>query len=443
MGLASWWGWDTAAALVFGLSLSCASTVVLLKALDARGMLESGNGRIAVGWLVVEDLATVLMLVLMPPLAGLLAGASGGESEAALWRTVGLTLLQVGAFVAIMLVAGRRALPWLLWQVARTGSRELFTLGVIAAAIGIAVGAAHLFSVSYALGAFFAGMVMRESEFSHRAAEESLPLRDAFAVLFFVSVGMLFDPSIVIDAIGPLLAVLAIILVGKAAVSTLFVLALRQPLETALTIGAGRTQLGEFSFILMSLAVSLDLIPELGRNLILAGAVGSIMVNPLAFSAAEWLRRRFEKPAPEAVPAELPTTSLSGHAVLVGYGRVGSVIGEACRARGEKLIVIEEAEPIVERLHAEGIEALPGQAPPDALLEAANIAQAKLLFVAIPNSFEAGQFVEQARASNPGLTIVARAHSNTEAEYLEKLGANATVMGEREIAGAMIGRGFV
>jgi CPA2 family monovalent cation:H+ antiporter-2 len=246
----------------------------------------------------------------------------------------------------------------------------------------------------------------------------------------------------VIDAIWPLLAVLAIIVVAKAVASTCIMLALRQKWEAALTIGAGRSQIGEFSFIIAALAVSLEIFPQLGRDLIVAGAMGSILINPLVFSVAERLRHRLAPRMPEAEPEKLQATTLAGHTVLVGYGRVGGAIATACRTQGEKLVVIEQSEPLIEALRAEGVEVFPGQFPPDELLAAANIAQAKLLFVAIPNSFEAGQFVEQARRANPGLTIIARGHSDTEVDYLEKLGANATVMGEREIAGAMVARAF-
>jgi len=292
MAVAWWWGWSWGAGLIFGLSLSCASTVVLLKALEARGVLDSMNGRIAVGWLVVEDLATVLVLVLLPPLAGVLGGSVAEVANPQpLWVTIGKTLLQVTAFIAIMLVAGRRALPWLLWQVSRTGSRELFTLSVVTAAIGIAYGAAQLFSVSFALGAFFAGMVMRESEFSHRAAEESLPLRDAFSVLFFVSVGMLFEPSIMIEQPLHVLGVVAIIIFGKSIAALAIVLVFRYPLNTALTVSASLAQIGEFSFILAGLGLSLGLLPAEGMSLVLAGALISIALNPVLFAAIEPLRR--------------------------------------------------------------------------------------------------------------------------------------------------------
>ncbi|WP_348945703.1 cation:proton antiporter [Chitinibacter sp. FCG-7] len=263
MALSWWWGWSWGTGLVFGLSLSCASTVVLLKALEHRGVLDSLNGRIAVGWLIVEDLATVMVLVLLPPLAGVLGGTEQSTAAAAqpIWQSIAMVLLQIGAFIALMLIAGRRVLPWLLWQVSSTGSRELFTLSVIACAIGIAYGAAQLFHVSFALGAFFAGMVMRESKLSHRAAEESLPLRDAFSVLFFVSVGMLFEPSVFVDHPWRVLGVVAIIIFGKSLIALALVLAFRYPLNTALTVSISLAQIGEFSFILGGLGVSLGLLP--------------------------------------------------------------------------------------------------------------------------------------------------------------------------------------
>ena len=292
IGMAWWWGWSLGAGLVFGLALSVASTVVLLRALESRGILDSMNGRIAVGWLVVEDLVTVLVLVMQPALAGPLGGK--GEAGAELWPALGKTLLQVGAFVAFMLIVGRKLFPWFLWRVAKTNSRELFTLAVIAAAVGIAYASSHLFGVSFALGAFFAGMVLRESELSHRAAEESLPLRDAFSVLFFVSVGMLFDPMVLVEYPLQVLAVVLIVLFGKSLAAFILVLALRYPLNTAITVSASLAQIGEFSFILAALGMQLDLLPQLGQNLILAGAIISIAVNPLLFKAVapldNWLR---------------------------------------------------------------------------------------------------------------------------------------------------------
>jgi monovalent cation:H+ antiporter-2, CPA2 family len=341
-GVAHAWGWSLGAGLMFGLALSVASTVVLLRALEDRGLLESVNGRIAVGWLIVEDLAMVLVLVALPPLAGVFGGEGVGEGRLA--ASLAMTLGQIAAFIALMLIVGRRLFPWLLWHVARTGSRELFTLCVIATALGIAYGSSKLFGVSFALGAFFAGMVMRGSALSYRAAEESLPLRDAFSVLFFVSVGMLFDPAILLQQPLRVLMVVAIIMVGKSVAAFLIVLAFRYPLNTALTVSASLAQIGEFSFILAGLGVALKLLPTDGQTLILAGALISIALNPFVFQAIEPLQRALRSRAKnvfERSPdplAELPMTTdlarLTGHVVLVGYGRVGRRIGEALTARG-------------------------------------------------------------------------------------------------------------
>jgi monovalent cation:H+ antiporter-2, CPA2 family len=374
VSVAATWGWGLGGSLVFGLALSVASTVVLLRALEARGALESMNGRIAVGWLVVEDLAMVLVLVMLPPLAGWLGGNTPGSKEGSLWQTLGVTLAEVSAFIVLMLVVGRQVFPKLLWQVARTGSRELFTLCVVAAAVSIAYAAAKLFGVSFALGAFFAGTVMRESEFSHRAAEESLPLREAFAVLFFVSVGMLFDPMVLVAQPLRSLAVVGIIVVGKSIAAAALVLAFRYPLTTALTVSASLAQIGEFSFILAGLGVSLGLLPVEGQNLILAGALISIAINPLLFATVEpllvWIRsrsalaRKFERHVDPL--AELPMATdekyLSGQVVLVGYGRVGRRIGECLAKQDIPYVVAEQNRELVERLRASGIAAVSGDA---------------------------------------------------------------------------------
>ncbi|MES2499931.1 MAG: cation:proton antiporter, partial [Pseudomonadota bacterium] len=366
MGLASWWGWTFGEGLIFGLALSCASTVVLLKALESRGILDSINGKIAVGWLVVEDLLTVLVLVLMPPLATILGGESTETTSTPLWQTIGFTLLQVTFFIVLMLVVGKRLLPWMLWHVAKTGSRELFTLAIVSAAIGIAYLASSLFSVSFALGAFFAGMVMRESEFSHRAAEESLPLRDAFAVLFFVSVGMLFEPAILVQQPLSVLAVVAVIVLGKSIAAMIITLALRYPLNTALTVAASLSQIGEFSFIVAGLGVALGILPTQGMSLILAGALISIAMNPLLFSMItpfkKWvlsfseLAQHFEKRSDPF--SELPMSTerkyLEGQVVLVGYGRVGKRIADALIENNIPFVVAEENREVVEKLRKKG-----------------------------------------------------------------------------------------
>jgi CPA2 family monovalent cation:H+ antiporter-2 len=451
LGIALAWslGWSYGGGVVFGLALSVASTVVLLRALQERRIVETERGRIAVGWLIVEDLVMVMTLVLLPAAAEVLAATSGtpgasasGTSDVAL--AIATTFGKVAAFVALMLIVGRRVIPAILHYVAHTGSRELFRLAVLALALGVAFLAAELFGVSFALGAFFAGMILSESELSQRAAAESLPLRDAFAVLFFVSVGMLFDPAIVLREFWPLLATLLIILFGKSLAALLIVLAFGHPLSTAATIAASLAQIGEFSFILAGLGIQLGLLPVEGRDLILAGAILSILANPVCFALLdrfEPLLERRDAKAPEPAPVtDLPTTRLSGHAVLVGYGRVGALVGDALRASGRPFLVIEDRQDVVTRLRQEGTEALQGNAAAPAVIAAANVAGARSLLVAIPNAFEAGQIVQQGRAANPGLEIIARAHSDAEVDHLQNCGADLTIMGEREIARRMVER---
>ncbi len=294
------WGWSLGGGIVLGLSLSVASTVVLLKALEERNLVDTPNGRVAVGWLIVEDLAMVLALVLLPAFAESLGGHALGDGHAPdgpVWLTLLITLGKVALFTALAMTAGPRVVPWLLTRVARTGSRELFTLSVLAIAVGIAYGSSEIFGVSFALGAFFAGVVLAESRFSHRAAEESLPLQDAFSVLFFVSVGMLFDPTIIVREPLHVLAVLALIVIGKGIIAYLIVLALRYPASTGITIAGSLAQIGEFSFILAGLGIMLGLMPTEGRDLILAGALLSIVLNPVVFSAVGWANRKwFAKP---------------------------------------------------------------------------------------------------------------------------------------------------
>jgi monovalent cation:H+ antiporter-2, CPA2 family len=454
MGVAAFWGWSLAAGVVFGLALSVASTVVLLRALEDRGLLDSVNGRIAVGWLVVEDLVMVLVLVLLPPLAVWLGGntevAAEGAREHSLLTTLALTLGRISVFIALMLVVGKRLFPWLLWQIARVGSRELFTLCVIAAAVGIAYGSAELFGVSFALGAFFAGMVLRESPLSYRAAEESLPLRDAFSVLFFVSVGMLFDPNVIIDQPLKLLEVLAIIILGKSLAAFFLVLLFRYPLNTALTVSASLAQIGEFSFILANLGVSLGILPREGQSLILAGAIISIALNPLVFRAVEpaqaWIRSRSKLAQTLELPddplAVLPMTvdlnRLTGQVVLVGYGRVGRRIGEALTENGISFVVAEENREIVEQLRENGIPAVSGDAADPAVLIQAHIHRARILVIATPDTLDVRRMIEIARTVNPRIETVVRTHSEEEAGLLEKDNAGKVFLGEHELACAMI-----
>lgn len=448
-GLAQWWGWSAGAALVFGLCLSVASTVVLLRALEARGQLETANGSIAVGWLVVEDLVMVLVLVLLPPLAGLLqpdAGGAAGAASGSLFATVGLTLAKVAAFVALMLVVGRRVFPRLLWLVAGTGSRELFTLCVVAVAVGVAYGSALLFDVSFALGAFFAGMMMRESEYSHRAADESLPLRDAFSVLFFVSVGMLFDPQVLLAEPLKVLAVVAVIVLGKTLAAVALVLLFRYPLNTALTVGASLAQIGEFSFILAGLGVALGLLPPQGQSLILAGALISIALNSLLFAAVDplkaWILRRSawarrmelnDDPLSE-LPSSTDQAQLQGQVVLVGYGRVGRHVAECLQAEGLNLVVAEQQRELVEQLRERGLAAVCGDAAEAAVLIQAHIARAAMLVVSGGDSLQARRMVETARALNPEVRVLLRAANEAEAELLRSEGLGEVFVAERTLA---------
>jgi CPA2 family monovalent cation:H+ antiporter-2 len=440
-GLAHWWGWSVSAGLVFGLALSVASTVVLLRALEQRNELDTENGHIAVGWLIVEDLATVLALVFLPALA------TGGESDArALLTSLGMTTLKVAVFVALMLVGGRRIVPWILQHVSRAGSRELFTLAVLAIALGIAYGSAHLFDVSFALGAFFAGVVLAETELSHQAAENSLPLQDAFAVMFFVSVGMLFDPAVVVERPLELLGVLFVIVVGKSLAAFAIVLAFGYPVRTALTISASLAQIGEFSFILAALGVGLGLMPPEARDLILAGALLSITFNPFAFGMiapmTRWLDRH---PRVTAVlerrnrrvalaPAGAQAVGLRNHAVIVGYGRVGSVVGHALEAQGLKFAVVETNQRIVEDLRAQNTVAIQGDAAAAGVLDLAAVEHARLLVIASPDGFQVRRTLELARERNPRIAIVVRTHSASELAYLIGQGVDRAVMGELELA---------
>ncbi|MDB5618403.1 YbaL family putative K(+) efflux transporter [Tardiphaga sp.] len=446
MGLGHLLGWPIGGGLVFGLALSVASTVVLLRALQERRLVDSERGRIAVGWLIVEDLAMVLTLVLLPALAGILNGEAGqGADLSAIAMPVLVTLGKVAAFVVFMLVVGRRVIPWLLHYVAHTGSRELFRLAVFAISLGVAFGAAILFDVSFALGAFFAGMILSESELSQRAASETLPLRDAFAVLFFVSVGMLVDPAIVLREPLPLLATVLIIIFGKSIAAFGIVRLFGYPTSTALTISASLAQIGEFSFILVSLGVSLALLPDRGRDLVLAGAIISIMLNPMFFAlldrflAKDDAKVAAKATADKAVPrVPLPETQLSNHVVLIGHGRVGKVVSAALRQSGTSVLVIEDSPGLVEQLHKDGVEVLLGNAAAPDMLQAANVAGARGLLVAIPDAFEGGQIVAKARALSATLPIIARAHSEEEIAHLKHHGANVVIMGEQEIAKAMI-----
>jgi len=479
-------GWPLGGSLVFGLALSVASTVVLLKWLQDRHLVETERGKIATGWLVVEDLAMVLALVLIPAAASLAEGGTGMRLPVSAWLValigaqpgvgviVGITLLKVAVFIGLMLLFGRRLVPALLHYVAHTGSRELFRLAVLVTALGIASGASHLFGVSLALGAFFAGMVLSESKLSQRAAQESLPLRDAFAVLFFISVGMLFDPRVVLDQPLAIVATVLIILVGRSLAAFGVVMAFGHPPATALMISASRAQIGEFSFILVTLGIGLGLLPPEAQPLVLAGALVTIVLNPLVVFASDLLTPAVERwlapappadeepagepataPAGSAMPAESAEepepepeedlahpvpTELSDHVVVIGFGRVGSVIGEALDRAGDDYVVIEAADSRIAELRARGIDGFAGNAASPDVLALAALDRARLLAIAIPDAFEAGTIAEQARRANPGLKIVARAHSDAEADHIAGLGADIVVRAEREVARGMVKR---
>jgi CPA2 family monovalent cation:H+ antiporter-2 len=452
-GLAYFLGWSTGAGLVFGLSLSVASTVVLLRALEERNALQSSEGKMAVGWLIVEDLAMVLALVLLPALAPSMGGdpsaihAPGTPSST--WLAILVTLGKVVLFVVLALVVGTRVVPWLLMRVTRTGTRELFTLCVLAIALGIAYGSSAAFDVSFALGAFFAGVILSESELSHQAGNDSLPLKDAFAVLFFVSVGMLFDPTVLLREPLEVLAVLAIIMFGKSIAAFVIVLAFRHPVRTALTVSASLAQIGEFSFILAGLGAALGLLPPEGRDLILAGALLSIALNPLTFAGIDPLNRWLEarprllrllerRGAEKHRTAAASTVGLRDHAILVGYGRVGGAIGEGLRAQQLPFAVIERDHLMLASAQAAGVPTIVGDAATPGVLEAAGIAQARLAVVATPDSFQARRIVELARQLKPGIDLVVRTHSASEMQKLEALGAGRVVFSERELAFGML-----
>jgi CPA2 family monovalent cation:H+ antiporter-2 len=438
--VAALFGWRLSSAVVFGAALSIASTVVVTRALQERRLVDSERGRVAVGWLVMQDLITVIILVLLPTLAPELRSDGLELNLAPLAASLALTLAKLAAFFLVVWLVGRRVIPWVLHYVAHTGSRELFRLAVLSVALGVAYVAAELFGVSIALGAFFGGMILSESPLSRRAAEESLPLRDAFAVLFFVSVGMLFNPHVIISAPLRLLGTALVVVVetGLAAFAILRILRVRT--GTAAFVAAGLTQIGEFSFVLVNLEIGLALLPVQARDLILGASILSILINPILLATAQWLVRRSEKPAQAEIPTPeiLVSTKLINHAVVVGYGRVGRLVVDGLKQAGMPLLVIDESADAMAQMQAQELETLNGNAADERLLRVANLPSARLLFVAIPEAFEAGQIVQQARRANPSLDIVARAHFDAEVEHLTKMGATTVIMGEREIAQAML-----
>ena len=455
LGMLLGWGlgWPFAQGFVFGLALSVASTVVLLRAMEERRLMDTERGRIAIGWLIVEDLAMVLALVLLPAIGLALGGGESGAatlSFAAIAGTVALTIGKVVLFVAMMLVVGKRLIPWILKVVAHTGSRELFRLAVLAIALGVAFGAAGLFGVSFELGAFFAGMMMGESKLAQRATEETLPLRDAFAVLFFVSIGMLFNYHVVLTEPLVVLAALSIIVIGKSLAAFGIVLAFGRPLRTALTIATSLAQIGEFSSILIGVGVAQNLVSKEAQDVLLAAAILSILLNPLLFKlldrAKPWLDAREALQLGDAVvPASvkpvseiLVTSALRGHVVVAGYGRVGRLVGETLHGRGNAVLVLEEEQERVAMLREQGIETIVGNAARDDVLEAANLIQARALVVTVPDAFESGEVVRVARLANPQLQIIARADSDASMAHLQQQGADLVVLAEPELARGML-----
>jgi CPA2 family monovalent cation:H+ antiporter-2 len=430
-------GWPPAQGFVFGLALSVASTVVLLRAMEERRLLDSDRGRIAVGWLFVEDLAMVLALVLLPAIGGFLGAGHDGPapSVGALLETVAWTIGKVVVFVALMLIVGKRAIPWVLQTVSASGSRELFRLAVLAIALGVALGAPRQFEVSFEKGGLFAGMMMGESKLSQRAAEETLPLRDAFAVLFFVSIGMLFNPQILLVHPWVVLAACFIIIVGKSLAAFFIVRAFGRPPKTALTIATSLAQIGEFSFILAGLGVSLGLLSTEARDILLAAAIVSILINPLLFAALDRWVARHDADTPDDHP------DMAGHTVLVGYGRVGRRVLAELQASGTRTLLIESDEDAVRDLREQretgSVEVVIGNAAAAPVLGEANLSGARALIVAVSDPFEGGQIVRAARALRPDLPIVARAHTPECVGHLGGLGASEVVYGEQELARSM------
>ena len=454
--LASFLGWSAGGGLIFGLALSVASTVVLLRTLQDHHLIRSDRGRIAVGWLVVEDLVMVLALVLLPAIAPVLTG-SGTVSAGDIAIDVVITIAKVAVFVLLMLLVGRKAIPAILHYVAHTGSRELFRLAVLTISLGVAFVAAFLFDVSFALGAFFAGMVLAETVLSQRAAEETLPLRDAFAVLFFVSVGMLFDPLVLIRDFWAVAATTLIIVLGKSIAAYGIVLLFRHPPITAATIAASLAQIGEFSFILAGLGIGLGLLPTEGRDLIIAGAVISIILNPIIFAVVPQAVLAAAAPvplppaptpdrpgteAPPAIgqrPAPAAAAAAAGRTIVIGYGRVGRAVSALLKDVGWNHIVIDSDPDVVAKLEGQtDVPFVEGSGADVGNLGLAGVETAGSMIVTAPDAFEAGQIVERARLLNPKLAIIARAHSDAEVEHLLHYGADRVIMGEREIAAAMV-----
>ncbi len=458
--MTSFWGWPLSSGLMFGLALSCASTVVLLRSMEEHNLTQTNDGRIAIGWLIVEDLAMVLALVLVPALA-VKYGVNASDVDAAtqdaaaeiarmpLWQSLSIAIGKVALFVAIMIVVGKRFLPWLLTVVAHTRSRELFTLAVFGMALGVAFIAFKLFDVSFALGAFFAGMMIRESDLNHEVADRALPFQDAFAVIFFVAVGMLFDPQVLIDEPLHVALVVGIIMIGKSIAAMGIVLLLGYPLKTGFIVSAGLAQIGEFSFILVTLGMAYGLLPAEGQNLILAGAMISIALNPLTFilyrklfdyvGRKPRLSRMFnvrDNDLAHLRPEEKHV--LRDLVVVVGFGRVGRYISENVQKAHIDLVIVDQNRERVEALRENGYHAIAGDASYAGVLQEAAIEKARALIIAVPDPFEARRILETARELKPDIKILVRAHNDEELTYFMEQQVDLALTGPREIARHMV-----
>ena len=444
-GVAMMWGASFGAGLIFGLCLSVSSTVVLLRALGERDQLESAFGKIAIGWLIVEDLVTVIALVILPSIASVFGGVSVAEEGANVWIVLLTTVLKVSVFAAAMLVFGKRIIPRILGRVARTGSRELFTIGVLGIALGVAFGAQYLFDISPALGAFFAGIIIAESDLSYQAGAETLPMQEAFTVLFFVAAGMLFDPMVLVEQPVLVLIALLIVMVGKTLTAAILVLLFRHPVATAVAVAASLAQIGEFSFILVGLAVSLEILSETARSTVVAVAILSIALNGVVLrfvpNVDKLLRRNtkilrlLERPRKGRYVDIAPPTppELRDHVVMIGFGRVGAVVGEALHSNRIPYAVVEMDRMVIDDLRRRNIHAIYGDAARPGILAHANIRLARLLIIATPDNSQAQEIIKYARKVNPDIEICARTHSEDDERIYHDLGVQQIVMGEREL----------
>ena len=432
-------GWSWFGGAVFGMSISVASTVVLTRVLSDHNTLHTPAGHVALGWLVVEDLFTILVLVLLPSVV--VAVESGGAGFGEVVAVFGITMLKLGALVVFTLVAGQKLIPLMLAYIARTGTRDLFTLAVLALALGIAVGAAVFFDASMALGAFLAGMVVGQSEFSARAAADALPLRDAFAVLFFVSVGMLFDFTAVIENLPLILATTFIVLVGKPLAAFVVVILLKRPVKLALSVSVALAQIGEFSFILGGLGASYGLFPPAATNAMIVAAIVSITLNPLLYRRVDAMARRLETTRLGARAAQyvegitLPEEDPAS-VVIIGYGPVGSNLAEILKDSGVTFMVIEMNIDTVHTLIAQGVPVLHGDAVNEQILRQAGLEKARDLIISTPSA-PAGDIIKIARSLNPHIRVLAHTQYTTQTSPLYGVGAAAVFSGELEVALAM------